>query len=145
MAAKRAGLLSRFVTTVSTTVLAPIVVGLVIHRANNLEGRTEAREPAGVVVQGVGWSPEEALQDAVRIALRSSVSSMVDDATWDRHGHELVERLLQEGTGHLLDCQDLRCSGDWNNGREFYRRTVTVTVARGPLAQRLNALVPTVR
>src|SRR5947209_20249318 len=96
MAAKQSGPFGTFLSIVFTAVVAPVTVSLIIQNVNLGEARTTLQQPARrvpppeksakdspasldersqVIAQAVGWTPEEALQEALRNALRTSVTS----------------------------------------------------------------------
>src|SRR5438270_8046271 len=95
MAAKGHGPFGTLLSAVFTAVVAPITVSLIIQHVNLGEARTVRQEPprpaatgkdsaaslderSQVIAQGIGWTPEEALQDALRNALRTMVTNMLD-------------------------------------------------------------------
>jgi hypothetical protein len=156
MAAKGASCLGAIISTVFTTLIAPIVVSLVTAEGKPNEGKApaqaQARAGAGgaravpspsaeimqVIAQGVGWSPEEAVQDALRNALRSAAAAHFDADTWARQGAALFGALLRETRGLIARYQDLRSGRGLHQGREYYHTTLAVDVARRPLADRLR-------
>src|SRR5207248_426572 len=91
-----------------------------------------------VIVQGVGWSPEEAVQDALTNALRSAAAAHFDADTWARQGPALFAVLLRDSRGLIARYQALRSGRGWHQGREYCHTTLAVDMARRPLAERLR-------
>ncbi len=158
MATKGFGPFGTFFSGIFTAVVAPVTVSLVIQHVNLGEAksiRQETTQPATplavvlperpvsppeqspVIAQGIGWTPEEALQDALRNALRTTVTGMVDANVWARHGQDLFTAILRDSAGLIVSHRDLRFSSDWQQGRQVYSRTVNVVVARQLLCDRL--------
>src|SRR5262245_4224273 len=96
MAAKQGG---KFASVIFTTIVAPITVSLAVKNLNpDGEPRQERSEPLRVsptspavpdrvLAEGVGLTPEEALQHALRTALRNTLESMLAP---DQHARQLV-------------------------------------------------------
>src|SRR5690242_5696575 len=129
MAAKQSGPFGTLLSIVFTAVVAPVTVSLIIQNVNLGEARTILHEPARpsappsatgkdtpapldersqVIAQGIGWTPEEALQDALRNALRTTVTGMVDPNIWARHGEKLFAAILSDNAGLIVNHKDLR-------------------------------------
>jgi hypothetical protein len=88
-----------------------------------------------VLAQGWGPTAEEAWRDAVRSALRTAVTALVDAHTWARDGRFICASVLGDGQGLVTRCQDLGCT--WDRGA--VGREVAVFVARAALVDKLRA------
>jgi hypothetical protein len=155
MAAKGASCLGAVLSTVFTTLIAPIVVSIVTAEVKPGEGKAPAPGGAAegrprvardatagsaqVIAQGAGWSPEEATQDALRNALRSAAAGRFDADTWARQGPALFSALLRDTRGLVVCYQGLRSGSAVQQGRQYYYTTLAVDVAQRPLAERLRA------
>jgi hypothetical protein len=159
MAAKGNGPFGTLLSTVFTAVVAPVAVSLIIQHVNLGEARTirkeEARTPTPppatakgsspsaderthLVAQGIGWTPEEALQDALRNALRTTVTNVVDPTIWARHGDHLFAAILRDNAGLIIGHKDLSITAQSQQGKHYYSRTVSVVIARQLLAERVT-------
>jgi hypothetical protein len=158
MAAKRSSCRGTILTTLFSTVIAPILVGIVTAELRmNAEKSAAAETPtvaaqmvradAGrasertqIVAEGVGWSPDEAVQDALRKALRDAAAAQVEPAAWARNGTALFEALLRSSHGLILRYRVLHSGKAWDGGREYYYTTLAVDVARRELGERLRGV-----
>ncbi len=157
MAVNSSGCLGPFLTTLFTTVLAPVLVSILTTEVKSHNDRPAAPEPGSapaqatlaerteVIAQGVGWTPDEAVQDAVRNALRSASAALVDPSTWTRQGTALFDVLLRNSQGLVLRCQEVRSGTAWHQGRQYHHRTLAVEVARRLLADRLRTAAQAVQ
>src|SRR5947209_9299189 len=134
MATKNTGGLGRFVSAVFTALVAPITVSFVVHHMSpgeqpadggqskiNERARAPDSSPEGhsqVIAEGVGRTPEDALQDALQSVLRSAVPTLVDAKTWAGQGPRLLDAVLKNNSGLVTGVQELRCSEEWHWGRK---------------------------
>jgi hypothetical protein len=91
-----------------------------------------------ILAQGAGWTPEEARQQALRTAIRTTLSTMVAPETWAGEGERLTQAILSDSAGLVLSAQDLKASEGCQMGRKVYFRTLAVSLARPALAERLT-------
>src|SRR5438128_1206770 len=138
MAAKGNGPFGTLLSIVFTAVVAPVTVSLIIQNVNLGEGRTLLQEPkrtandnppsldarSQIIVQGIGWTPEEALQDALRNALRTTLTNLVDPTVWARQGQALCKAILRDDAGLIVSHKDLRITAECQQGKQFYSRTI---------------------
>jgi hypothetical protein len=152
MAAKRSGFLGLMVYAVFTSLLGPLLVHLLTDRHSGREipvpklvAPAEWNHPKPhpafdpeerIIAQGVGRTAEEAWDDALCSALRSSISALVDQRTWSEDGNSINAAMLGDARGLVSRCQELSCVCD----RGVWRREVAVFVDRATLAARLRAL-----
>jgi hypothetical protein len=98
-----------------------------------------------VIAQGVGRTPDAALQDGLRKALRQALAAQVDAATWARSGHALFERVLGHGDGLILGFKRLGASKEWRLLGTLHHQDVAVEVDRQALVAGLKAAQMSVR
>lgn len=164
MPAQKSGL----VATVFTTLVAPILVSLVVrdltredtqnhqagqeHSQQNApqrpygpEARAAAPSPAAekpeivqAVGHGTGRTPEEALQDALRTALRAVADTCFAPRLASQQQAALVEVVLRGPQSPVLRWQDRGGSSSWKWGGRVYEREVAVAVDSRALARCLN-------
>jgi hypothetical protein len=96
-------------------------------------------EVTQVIVHGVGHTPEEALHDALRTALRQALAAQVDAATWARSGQALFESVLRHSSGLILSCKELGASKEWRLLGALHHKDVAVEMNRRALVDRLRA------
>lgn len=92
-----------------------------------------------IIVHGVGRTPEAALQDALHVALRQTLASLVDAETWTRNGSALCAGLLRDSSGLLLGWQDLGIRKEWGRKGLCYHSEAAVEVNLTAMAERLRA------
>lgn len=145
---------------VFTTILAPVLVNILVSnikseakspevspvniaspnpRSDAPEAEVpEAGETIHLIVQGVGKTSPEALEDALRTALVRAVAEQVDpDLPHNRQA--LAERLLGNHAGLIRGWRELRASKEWKLRGTVHHREVAVQVHRPGLLARLRA------
>jgi len=159
MAAKKSGCLGTITSTIFTSIVAPVLVAVTTHHLDSGQDKGSPGEvvrttdavrwtvPAGIdaeaspiTVQGVGSTPAEALRDAVGKALRKAVAGMLTADGWAGNWRVVRDVVLGKGDSLILRCEDLGCRKEREQGRDVYRKTVAVVVARRALAERLKAV-----
>ncbi len=89
MATKRSGCFRAILSVMFTGILAPVAVNLITTEVRPQEEHCPGPRaghkgrhvpPARVIVQGVGWSPDEAVQDGFRKALAAEIAVLVAPA-----------------------------------------------------------------
>jgi hypothetical protein len=159
MAAKGNGPFGTLLSTVFTAVVAPVAVSLIIQHVNLGEAGTIRKEPARtptpppaiakdsspagdersqVVSHGIGWTPEEALQDALRNALRTTITNVVDPSIWARHGDQLFAAILRDNARLIVSHKDLSITAESRQGNHYYSRTISVVIASRLLTDRVT-------
>jgi len=165
MAAKASGLLTKAVAVILTGVVVPVLVDLAQKNIIDPDARAErgrgehAPSPGGeaarpawrpvptqaprpaevtrVIARGVGSTPEEALQDALRAALRQAVAARADGGGWARGSLAPWEDTGRDG-GLVLGWRELRATKEWRLRGALYHTEVAVDVDRNALAERLR-------
>jgi hypothetical protein len=166
MAAKGSGPLTKAVAAILTGVVVPVLVDLAQKNIIDPDARAErgrgehAPSPGGeaarpawrpvptkaprpaevthVIARGVGSTPEEAIQDALRAALRQAVAAQADGGTWARGSLALWEDAGRDGGGLVLGWRELRATKEWRLRGALYHTEVEVEVDRNALAERLR-------
>jgi hypothetical protein len=98
-----------------------------------------------VIAHGVGRTPDAALQDGLRKALRQALAAQVDAATWARSGHALFDNVLGRGDGLVLGFKRLGASKEWRLLGTLHHQDVAVEVDRQALVAGLKAAQMSVR
>lgn len=111
----------------------------VARRVEGRAGVTGREMPAGtnqtVVVEGVGRTAEEALQDAFRNAVRQVVGALVDAETLVRNDEIISDQILVFSEGFVATYEIL--DDRFHDG--LYRRKIVASVKRGSLLTRLRS------
>jgi hypothetical protein len=168
MAAKVGGFMGKVLAVVFTSIVAPVVVDLAVRDIHG-EGDSPARsssfqeemprpnmpaappitsstpqsgEIACVIAQGVGRTPEEAHQDALRAALRRAIATQVDPNTGTRGGQTLFESVWRDRGGLIQSWKELKSKKEWHLGRSLYHEEVAVRLNYRVLGDRLRAAQP---
>lgn len=92
-----------------------------------------------IIVRGVGRTPELALQDALHIALRQALASLVDAESWARNGSAWCAGIFRDSSGLILGWQDLHVRKEWGRKGLLYHNEAAVEVNLTALAQRLRS------
>jgi hypothetical protein len=95
-------------------------------------------EVASVIVRGVGRTPETALHDALRAALRQAVAAHVDADTWARRGQALVESMYRDSSGLILGWKELKSTKEWRLRGTVHHEEVAVRLNYRALCERLR-------
>lgn len=165
MPAQKSGLVS----TVFTTLVAPILVSLAVRdltredaqnpqagqkhsqqnatqRPHSSVGRAAAPPPVAekpatvqAVGHGTGRTPDEALQDALRNAVHSVAAAHFEPGLTSQQQAALVEVVLRDLQRPILHWQDRGGSSSWKWGGRVYQREVAVTLDARALAGSFNA------
>jgi len=144
---------SRFgkvMTTVFTTLCAPILVSIVVQELNGARGSVSgaphrtpsmaSAEPREIVIShGLGLNPTQARQEALRAALHQVIGSFTGATNLTGNDRAVCESILCEPRGVILRCEDRACYKKVEVGREWYCQEVSVEIARTALAGRLEA------
>jgi hypothetical protein len=142
MTAKNARVFRGTISTLFTTLVAPITVGLVIHTTQPAEKPTDDPVPAAgrphAGGQDIGWTRAGLRRDVGGNGPRTIAARDVDAWLWDRDGPALADAALR-GPRVVLGQTGLGRLQDWPGGEPFYQETVTVTVVRKALAERSPA------
>lgn len=93
-----------------------------------------------IVVQGVGRTPADASQNALRTAVQTALAAQVGPDTWTRSGQLLFEHILRNSEGIILGWKELRASREWKLRGTVHHAEVAVEVNMSLLAQRLRAV-----
>jgi hypothetical protein len=96
-------------------------------------------EVTEVIAQGVGATPTEALQDALRTALHQALAARVDALTWARTGSALYEQVARHGGEVIHGWKELETSKQWRLRGTLHHCAVAVEINRHALAERLHA------
>jgi len=102
--------------------------------------RNEPTEITQVIAQGVGKTPQDALRDAVRVALAQAIAATVNDAAWATHGVALLDDALRNTTSLIRSFRELRSSRRWRIGGNVYEQEVVVEIDSRCLRNRIRAL-----
>lgn len=146
---------SRFgkvVTALFTTLVAPVLVSVIIqelsisrgspvsasHATSSPTGGTGSREI--VISHGLGATPAQARQEALRGALHQVIASLNAGTTVVSNEQAVCEAVLREPQSVILRCEDLACHKQASAGRELYCQEISVEVARDALARRLRTM-----
>lgn len=153
MAAKKASCFGMILSTAFTSFVAPILVNLILDRCRSQEAAaarpSAAREPAApaanpstladrfwLTAYGVGDIPEEAVRDALRNALRTTIAGL--EAGTHRDSRELLE-VAERHSGAIVLRYEVSASWRaWQGGRWAYGETVIVELDRRALRDRLS-------
>jgi hypothetical protein len=145
--------MSRFakvLTTLFTSLCAPIMVSVVVQELNVAHGSAGAipngspalvaAEPRDIVVShGLGADPAQAHGQALRAALTSVIGSLPGTKFTPVESQAACESILHDPRGVILRCEDLACSRQLDKGRQMYCQEISVEVARAALLRRLEA------
>jgi len=118
------------------------------HRPQCQPGAKPASSPQPletiqIIVQGVGRTPGEASQDALRTAVGQALAAQVDAETWARSGRAILDVVLRNCGGIILSWKELKATKEWKLTGPWHHREVAVTLDRRALVGRLRAvLVP---
>jgi hypothetical protein len=143
---------SRFgkvMTTLFTTLCAPILVSIVVQELNSARGSAgSAPHPsppaasAGprdiIVSHGLGLNPAQARQEALRAALQQEIGSFTSTTSATTSDRAACESILCEPRGVIVRCENLPGYKKIEAGREWYYQEVSVEIARDALARRLG-------
>ena len=154
--------MGKVIAVVFTAVVAPIVVFLATQnlkkddapdpkaaRAGGKKAADEkagvaavksAPEPARVVAEGAGPTPEAATEDAHRSAVRQVLPNVVEAGELARKGAVIEAQVLKDPDPFVRRSEVVDASRDKNKGRDVHRCKLQVTVDRRALAGRLEAV-----
>jgi hypothetical protein len=90
------------------------------------------------VAQGTGRSPEEALQQAFRIALSRGLASQFDTGTWQRNGQAILDGALRNTSGIVRSWRALSASKEWKLVGSVFHAEVAMEIDRRVLLDRLR-------
>jgi hypothetical protein len=132
--------IAKLLTLAFTGVVAPVLVTLITQSVKSHDGPTSSTpsraETQRVAVRASGRTPEEALRNGLRDAVRAEITSLRTETG------ELPEAVLQtilERSGDLVLCWEEKGGRieAWPNGF-VYHKDLIVTVNRAALAERLK-------
>jgi hypothetical protein len=152
--------LKKIVGAVFSAVIAPVLVILITRQFNGSAGSLPDRHPdehgvgqgekaahppgparpETVTADGYGRTPEEALQDALRHAVRTSLETLVDAETLNRNSRVLDEKVVSQSASLVRRYEQIAADRQRHNGREVYHARITATIERHPLVAKLRAL-----
>ncbi len=156
MTAKLGGYLSKFFAVVFTTILAPVLVDLVVRDIHGAGHKPDATPPAvaqpapappspspsaevvHIIVQGMGRTRAEALQNAFRTALLQAIADRNDASARADRNSDLVDAILRDGNGLIVSWKELGTKKEWRLKGSLYHREVAVTLDGRRLAERLR-------
>jgi hypothetical protein len=92
-----------------------------------------------VTVQGTGHTPDEALRQALRIALYKAIVAEFGEDAWARSGQAIFENAWRNIGGIVQSWKTLAVTKEWKQGAALYQVDVTIAVDRGALLTRLGA------
>lgn len=145
MAAREAGIWSKSVAVVFTSVVAPVLV-TVITQGLKLPSESQAAPSAMVgaeerdilIGHGVGAGPDAACRDALRNALLRVIEQTVSSiSAADRIA--IAERILRDPQGVFVRWDRLSCRAEIVAGATRYRAEISTEIRRGALQDWLRA------
>jgi hypothetical protein len=155
MVAKLSGGLVKTIAVVFTSLVAPVIVSVAVREIHTDEAvpavplappvaaSTMPSEVTHVIAEGVGGSPDAALEQALRTALHEALVAEVDAKALTRAGPALAEAFWLDRALLIRSCKDLSTSIGWGLFGKTYRRQVAVEFDRHALVQRLHAALGT--
>ena len=145
MAAREAGIWSKAVAVVFTSVVAPVLV-TVITQGLKLPGESQAREAAPraeerdiLIGHGVGSGPDAACRDALRNALLRVVEQTVSPTFSASDRIAICERILREPQGIFIRWDRLSCRREVVAGTVRYRAEISTEIKRSALQDWLQS------
>lgn len=156
MTAKLGGYLSKFFAVVFTTILAPVLVDLVVRDIHGAGHKPDAAPPSisqkepppppspsaevvHIIVQGMGRTRAEALQNAFRTALLQAIADRNDASARADRNSDRVDAILRDGSGLIVSWKELGTKKEWRLKGSLYHREIAVTVDGRRLTERLRA------
>jgi hypothetical protein len=93
-----------------------------------------------IIVQGVGRTPAEAFQDALRTAVRQALAAQVDATTWARSGPAIFDGVMRN-CRVILSWKEIKATKEWRLTGPWHHQEVAVTLDRRALVERLRAVL----
>jgi hypothetical protein len=97
-----------------------------------------------VTVQSTGHIPDEALRQALRIALYKAIVAEFGADSWAQNGQAIFEDAWRNTGGIVQSWNTLAVTKEWKQGAALYHVDVTIALDRRALLTRLRAAPATV-
>jgi hypothetical protein len=92
------------------------------------------------VVQSTGHTPDEALQQALRIGLYKAIVAEFGADSWTRKGSAVFEDAWRNKGGIVRSWKTLAVTKEWKDGEERYHADVTIDLDRRALGRSVSAV-----